>query len=98
MTTTLIFVPFHRHEGNFYKVEGKFRISEMKECYVIELGNHTTFSRNITIPKTHTVQPQTSLFDLPDDLIFFPILHHDVGTFELIYVDSRKVYDRYLFT
>jgi CBS domain containing-hemolysin-like protein len=105
MVTTLIQAPFHRHEGNFYVVDGKFKISEMKESYTIELethidelGNHTTFSRNITIPKTNTVQPQTSLFDLPDDLVFFPILHHDVGTFELIYIDSKEVYDRYLFT
>jgi hypothetical protein len=101
MVTTLILAPFHRHDGNFYEVEGKLKIRESKEFYTIELETKrdgVTNMRNIEIPKTNTVQPQTSLFDLPDDLVFFPILHHDVGTFELIYADSREVYDRYLFT
>jgi hypothetical protein len=89
-------------------VEGKFKIRETEEkekIYIIEsethldeLGNHRTFSRTITIPKTNTVQPQTSLFDLPDNLVFFPILHHDTGAFELIYIDSKEVYDRFLYT
>jgi len=83
----------HRHEGNFYEIEGKFIIiRETEKRYIIE-SEH----KKIIVPKTNTVQPHTSLFDLPDDLVFFPILHHDIGTFELIYIDSRKVYDRYLF-
>ena len=93
MTATLILTPIHRHDANFYEVKGNFKIRETEKNYIIELEH-----KKITIPKTNTVQPQTSLFDLPDDLVFFPILHHDVGTFELIYVDSREVYDRYLFT
>lgn len=84
MTTTLIGNPIHRHEGNFYEVEGKFKIRETKKSYIIE-----SEYKKIVIPKSNTVQPQTSLFDLPDDLIFFPILHHDIGTFELIYIDSK---------
>jgi hypothetical protein len=101
MTTTLILTPIHRHEGNFYTVKGKFEISdEVEKFYRIELEikkKGVAYPRNISIPKTNTVQPQTSLFDLPDDLVFFPILHHDTGTFELIYIQSRRVYDRYLF-
>lgn len=100
MTTTLVQTPMHRHEGNFYTVKGKFEISEKEKFYRIELEikrNGVPYPRNITIPKTNTVQPQTSLFDLPDDLVFFPILHHDTGTFELIYIESRRVYDRHLF-
>jgi hypothetical protein len=84
MVTTLMRTPIHRHEGNFYEVEGKFTIRETKKSYIIESEHKKTI-----IPKTNTVQPHTSLFDLPEDLVFFFILHHDIGTFELIYTHSK---------
>jgi len=100
MTVSLFQTPIHRHDMNLYEVEGEFEIREGDTFYIINLTTKSkgvTNRRDITIPKTNTVQPHTSLFHLPDDLVFFPILHTDVGTFELIYIDSLKVYDRYLF-
>jgi len=85
MVTTLMRTPIHRREGNFYEMNGNFQLRETKKNYIIE----SKIGRLFTIPKTNTVQPQTSLFDLPDDLVFFFILHHDIGTFELIYTDSK---------
>jgi hypothetical protein len=86
MTTTPILTPIHRHDANFYEVNGNFKIRETQKNYIIELEH-----KKITIPKTNTVQIPTSLYELPDDLVFFPILHHDIGTVELIYTDSKNV-------
>ena len=85
MVTTLMRTPIHRLEGNFYEMNGNFKLRETEKSYIIELQH----DRLYTIPKTNTVQPHTSLFDLPDDLVFFFILHHDIGTFELIYTDNK---------
>lgn len=90
---TLISFPIHRHEGNFYRVQGNFNptIKETPQHYII-----TKDTRKIPIPKKNTDEIANSLYDYPDDSVFFLILHEDTGKIQLLYIDILKVLEKYV--
>jgi len=90
MTIELLSKPIHRHNGNFYNVKGKFKavVKETEDSYIIEFEDK---EKKIVIPKVNSIALAYSLYDLEDDLVFFPILRHDIGQFALIFIDRNKV-------